>query len=330
MRRNRIAASLVVVGVAMVSLLLLQGTVWAQAESPLTVSDGTHKAHIFPTRSRAAQMAPDSGPLLYNGGPVMTGGAQGTNFYIIYWLPPKLQNGGSTSMSAHYMQIQKDLIHDYQGHTIGSNNTQYYQTVSGVTTYIESRWYNYYTYVDTNPYPASGCTDTITPGNCITDAQIQTEIQRVMTLKGWTGGIQRIFLLYTSSGEGSCAGTACAYTDYCAYHSYISGSTPIIYTNEPYGDPTYCQEPGTPSPNGDPAADTAVTAASHEMSESITDPEINAWITALGNEIGDLCAYNYGTNTWDSGNANQFWSSHYYELQMEFDNHMSGCVQVGP
>jgi hypothetical protein len=182
----------------MASLLLLQATVWAQAESPLTISDGVHKAHMFPTRSLASHLPTDNGPLLYNGGPVMTGGPQGTNFYIIYWLPAKLQNGGSTSMSAHYMQIQKDLIHDYQGHDIGSNNTQYYQTVSGVTTYIESRWYNYYTYVDTNAYPASGCTDIYTPGNCITDAQIQTEIQRVMKLEGWTGGIQRIFLLYAS------------------------------------------------------------------------------------------------------------------------------------
>jgi hypothetical protein len=327
MKRNFIVASF---AVAMVSLSLLQASAWAQADSPLTVSDGAHKVHIFPTRSLAAHLPTDNGPLLYNGGPVMTGGPQGTNFYIIYWVPAKLQNGGSTSMSAHYMQIQKDLIHDYQGHDIGSNNTQYYQTVSGVTTYIESRWYNYYTYVDTNAYPASGCTDIYTPGNCITDAQIETEIQRVMKLEGWTGGIQRIFLLYTSSGEGSCAGSSCAYSDYCAYHSYINTSTPIIYTNEPYGDPNYCQEPGTPSPNGDPAADTAVTAASHEMTESITDPELDAWYTAMGNEIGDLCAYNYGTNTWDSGNANQFWSSHYYELQMEFDNHAGGCVQVGP
>ena len=335
MKRNFTVASLAVVGVAMASLLLLQGSARAQGQSPLTVSNGEQKVHIFPTVQRAAQLAisaSDSGPLVYNGGPVMTGGTQGTNFYIIYWVPSHLQNGRATSMSSHYQFVQRALIHDYQGHSIGSNNTQYYQTIGGVTTYIESRWFTYYTYVDTNPYPVSGCTDPATPGNCITDAQIRAEIQRVMALQGWTGGLQKMFLMYTSSGEGSCmdsSGSSCAYTDYCAYHGFIPGSNPVIYGNEPYGDPSVCST-GGPYPTGDAPADTAVSTASHEMSEAITDPELNAWYTALGNEIGDLCAYNYGTNTWDSGNANQMWDGRFYELQMEFDNHVGGCVQVGP
>jgi hypothetical protein len=70
--------------------------------------------------------------------------------------------------------------------------------------------------------------------------------------------------------------------------------------------------------------------ASHEISESITDPLLDAWFTAQGNEIGDLCNFDYGTNTWDEGAANQNWSGHFFELQQEFDNHVSACVQVGP
>lgn len=61
--------------------------------------------------------------------------------------------------------------------------------------------------VDNAPYPASGCSDTATPGNCIIDAQIQAEMQRVMTLLGWTSEPNKVFLLYTSSGEGSCFDT---------------------------------------------------------------------------------------------------------------------------
>ena len=50
-----------------------------------------------------------------------------------------------------------------------------------------------------------------------------------MALKGWSGGLNNMFLLFTSSGEGSCAGAACAYASYCAYHSYFfNGSTPVI------------------------------------------------------------------------------------------------------
>jgi hypothetical protein len=62
--------------------------------------------------------------------------------------------------------------------------------------------------------------------------------------------------------------------------------------------------------------------ASHEFTEAITDPELNAWFTAQGNEIGDhLCAYDYGLfYNWDGGNANQMWNSRFYMLQTEYDN----------
>ena len=161
-----------------------------------------------------------------------------------------------------------------------------------------------------------------------------------MGIKGWTGGLTHIFLLYTSSGEGSCMNaTSCAYTQYCAYHSFISASPDGIYGNMPYANTSVCQLPGEPSPNSNPLADTEMTAASHEISESITDPLLNAWFTArLGYEIGDLCAYDYGTtNTWDSAKASQSWNGNFYLLQTEFDNHAynvstpgRGCVQVGP
>jgi hypothetical protein len=192
--------------------------------------------------------------------------------------------------------------------------------------------------VDTSPYPASGCTDTFTPGNCITDAQIQSEIKKVMTAKGWTGGLNNIFLLYTSSGEGSCfdaGGSSCAYKQYCGYHGFIGGSPNIIYANIPFGDLSACSlgPVAQPSPNGNPVADAVTNTASHEITEAITDPLLDAWFTTAGNEIGDLCNFNFGTNTW--GNANQKWNGVRYELQMEFDDIPFpglgiGCRQVGP
>jgi hypothetical protein len=141
-------------------------------------------------------------------------------------------------------------------------------------------------------------------------------------------------MLFTSSGEGSCFdahSTSCAYTQYCAYHgAFKIGTTPVIYANEPYGNLSTCQIQGAPSPNNDPVADAAATSASHELTEAITDPLLNAWFTAQGNEIGDLCAYNYGRATWDSGKANQMWNGHFYLLQQEYNNHTRSCLQVGP
>jgi hypothetical protein len=330
----------VVVSFAVVGTVLgwlFQGRAGAQEEiqfSPLTLISGDSIAHIFPTVNEAGALGvpgADSGPLLYHGGPIISS----VTTYAIFWLPAsgKLQNGASTSLSAHYQAVQDNMLADYPGHGIDNNNTEYYETSGTITTYIHNAGGLGGSDVDTDAYPASGCTDHDTPGNCITDAQIRAEIEKVMSVKGWTGGINKIFLLFTSSGEGSCfssSSSSCAYTQYCAYHSYVSGTTPIIYGNEPYGNTTFCQVGGTPSPNNDAAADTATTAASHEVSEAITDPELNAWYTGQGNEIGDLCAYIYGTNTWDSGKANQMWNGHFYELQKEFDNHAGSCAQVGP
>jgi hypothetical protein len=72
----------------------------------------------------------------------------------------------------------------------------------------------------------------------------------------------------------------------------------------PFGSLSACAA-GQPSPNGVAAADAVTDVASHEITEAITDPFLNAWFDSSANEIGDLCAYNYGTNTWDGGLANE-------------------------
>jgi hypothetical protein len=301
----------------------------------LTLGTAGTSVHIFPIKQRAdallRALAAAPTPLLYHsGGQIMPS----VTIYVIFWEPPKLQTGApAPALTATYQNLQTRLMTDYTGHGVGNNNTQYYQTVGGVTSYVKNAGSFGGSYVDASSFPASGCNDSATPGNCITDAQIQTEVKKVVALKNWHGGLGTIFFLYTVRGEGSCfdsSSTSCAYTAYCAYHGAIAGTTPIIYANMPYGDPTNCQTPGTPSPSGDSAADTAATSASHELTESITDPRLNAWFTAGGAEIGDLCAYNYGTNTWDGAKANQMWSGHFYELQQEYNNHVNMCVQIGP
>jgi hypothetical protein len=299
--------------------------------------------HLMPTvqgaraLAKARALAPlAGGPLVYHaGGSIMPR----VKLYAIFWIPAALQNGGSTGMSVAYQNLQTRLLMDYTANGIDNNNTQYYQVIGATATHIQNAagvglasGLAGFT-VDNAPYPASGCSDPATPGNCITDAQVQAEIQRVMALKGWTSGPNKLFLLYTSSGEGSCfdsAGTSCAYTQYCAYHSFIGTSPPVIYANMPFGNLSVCQVSGTPSPNGNAAADAVTDVASHEITEAITDPLLNAWFDSSGNEIGDICNFNYGANGWDAGAANQMWNGNFYEVQQEFDNHVGGCVQLGP
>ena len=296
--------------------------------------------HSNAPRAREADaVPPTTSNVEYHGGPVMTTAV----IYTIFWIPSNLQNGAPTSMSKAYMNLQNRFFADYPGHGIDNNNTQYYQVVNGVTTYAHNRGTfagKNGTFTDTSPYPASGCTDSVTPGNCITDAQVQAEIQNVIASQGWpSGGLTNVYMLFTSNGEGSCfdsTSTACAFTEFCSYHSYAGTETsPIIYANLPYGDTSICQDSNTPSPNNNPDADTSIANASHELTESITDPLSNAWWGSGGNEIADDCydgiaSNDYSPNTWDGGLANQQWNGHYYEIQGMWNNHTSQCAQVGP
>jgi len=320
-------------------LLALMMPVLAMAQnaenSPYRVTGETGTVHIYPTPELSRQIKAQTGSqalgvLTYQGGPIMTG----ESLYAIFWVPATLQTGAATSLSAKYETVAKQFLGDYPYHGIANNSTQYYSTPP--TKYFTATGGLAGFYIDKDAYPASGCTDSVTPGNCITDAQLQAEIRKVMTLKGWTPSLKKMFLVFTSTGEGSCfdsTSSSCAYTSYCAYHGYFgSTSAPTIYANQPYADPNYCYYTGVQTdPSGDIPSDANVNVASHEITEANTDPELDAWWdTSNGEEIGDLCAWTFGTNTWDSAKANQMWNGRFYELQLEYDNHTSSCVQVGP
>jgi hypothetical protein len=327
--------------VAALTAVSLQTVLAAQdvVGSPYLVTGETGAAHIHLTpelnrQLRAQQgVLPPAGVLTYHGGPIMSG----VSAYAIFWVPAKLQNGGATSLTAKYESVAKQFLADYPYHGIANNSTQYYSTTSGHPVYFAGIGALVASAVDTNPYPASACSDSVTPGNCITDAQLQAEIQKVMTAHGWTPGFNKIFIVFTSTGEGSCfdsTSASCAYTQYCAYHGYFGSTTnPTIYANMPYANPSYCYDApvGQHSPNGDIPSDALVSITSHEVTEATTDPELNAWWdSANGEEIGDLCAWKFGTADWDGGLANQMWNGHFYDLQLEYDNHTATCVKVGP
>src|ERR1035437_10971082 len=79
--------------------LLLQVSLLAQEESPYRVTDDQgNTVHIFPTPSMAGAIPAPSGALSYHGGPIMPS----VTTYVIFWVPPTLQNGQSTSLSAKY------------------------------------------------------------------------------------------------------------------------------------------------------------------------------------------------------------------------------------
>jgi hypothetical protein len=269
--------------------------------------------------------------LTYHGGPVM----HANRVYTIFWGPASSWDSGYIStINTYFNNVHLDsgqttnVYYSDSQYTDGSGAANYDVTFGG-------------TYNDTNAYPAQVlCTDKATPKRCLTDGQLQTEIQADMSANRWTAtGIagtsdttQNIFFLFTPVGVGSCAGSSCAYTTYCAYHNWMgSPSGTVLYANMPYANQNYriytCNSGQWP--NG-VSADATINLISHEHNETITDEQGNAWYDSSGAENGDKCAWNFGSATGPSGGKyNQTINGTNYYLQQEWSNQSSGCVLSG-
>jgi hypothetical protein len=221
--------------------------------------------------------------------------------------------------------------------------TQYFDNPGAVHIQYQSTFGGFV--VSHDPLPTNGCADG-SDTYCLTDQQLQAEIQHVLSSTGWQGGLDHMFFLMTPNGVGSCedaSGAACSTNAFCAYHSAFgtSISTAVIYANEPYMGPLppgECTEPTTQGfPNNDVDAETTINTISHEHNEAITDPLGNAWLAndgplgRPGDENGDLCAYGFGTQIGGTDGVdayNQVINTHHYELQQEWTNENGGgCVR---
>ena len=274
-------------------------------------------AHVASTRR---VLAASAGDLVYHGGPVM----HANTTYAIYWVP------SGFSVDAGYESLIDRYFTDVAAASGTTTNvysvaTQYYDTTGGVD-YGSSFGGST---VDTTPFPASGCS---VAAVCLTDGQLQAEIQSVLTTNGWHGGSSAMFFLMTPDGVASCvdgSNTECSTNVYCAYHySFVDANgEDVIYANEPY-DATIRNCNSGVSPNHDDA-DATINTISHEHIEAITDPFGNAWWanTSSRGEIGDLCGWNFGAPLLGAPNANQLINGHDYWLQMEYSNAGSTCRQ---
>jgi hypothetical protein len=272
---------------------------------------------MVPTLNGAYKATNGFGQLRYHRGPVMT-----TNqTYAIFWQP----SNWSQAFPSGYSSLVGRYFGDVAADSGKTSNVYYAATqYSGIA--YSSAYAGSVTVTD--PLPASGCSDSAA-SVCLTDAQLQSEIRTVMSRQGWTGGANKLYFLFTAPGVGSCDGSSCAFTQYCAYHSWIgSGTSATLYANQPYVDGVSGCDAGY-HPNGG-AGDAVLNVVSHEHNEAITDPQGNAWYDVLGYENGDKCAWSWGALTGSGSSAyNQTINGHHYTLQLEYSNASRGCVQTG-
>ncbi len=299
---------------------------------PSAWAGGRH--HGRPTPGEFARSAlASTNNLNYYGGPVM----QTNTTYAVYWLGPSgvVSSPYESTITGFFTNV---AMAKNATSNVYAVDTQYYGPSSAD---IQNNSTFGGSWVDTTTAIPDNCSSEyaftgVTVQGCVLDSDIQAEVSRAIAANGWTPGPNALFFVFTPRNVGSCFDSfsgECSYTYYCAYHSnFTDGSGhEVLYANQPYTETNGTGAPGVCAsgeyPNGDAASDSTINVVSHEHNEAVTDPLGSAWYDSSGNEIGDKCAWNFGTASGPAGaEYNQTINGHNYYLQQEWSNASAGCA----
>jgi hypothetical protein len=260
------------------------GKGWGQVD--VDVMNHPEKASI--------QKAARRGDLTLHGGPVMT--APKNVYYIWYG-----------SWDAASKNVLTNLAQHVGGSPYFNINTTYYNSSN---THVQ----NVVNYAGSTSVGA-------TLGNSLSDNDIQTIVSNAIAGGAVPTDANGIYFVLTDKNTTATSGFC---SQYCGWHTNatINGKD-IKYAF--IGDPeTQCPSGcgvNSPSPNNTGGADAMASVLLHEMEESTTDPDGNAWYSSTsGMENGDKCAWNFGTTSTASNGAayNQTFGSMKYLIQQNW------------
>ena len=285
-------------------------------------------------------------PVTYHGGSVMAGGV---HVHTIFWAPAGYAfQGAPAGAPADYIGMVEQFFTD-AAHDSGTlTNTfsvlpQFAQgTVGGtVTPGAYSIAYNKSSasdaIIDTHPYPAVAdqCASPNNVATCITDAQVQAEVDRVVTSVGGNRGLHDLWYVFLPPNVDECIlPGVCGTNAFGGYHSVSDlGGGPTIYalTIDPLIEAVIHQGA---DPEGYPDAETTIDIAAHETVEAMTDPEGVGWMDPNGFEVADKCEFGPQEGTPigfagpDNSPYNQVINGNKYLLQTMWSNNDNGCVQT--
>ena len=239
----------------------------------------------------------------YHGGPVQTGT---TNVYFIWY-------GNWAGNTAQ--QILPDLASTLGGSPYFNINTTYY---NGSNVHVQNA-----------VHFAGSTSDNYSQGKNLSDAQILTVVTSAISSGALPKDTSATYFVLTSSDVNASSGFC---TQYCGWHDHASVSGSDIkyaFIGNPDRCPSACEEQTT-GPNGNAGADGMASIISHELEESVTDPDLNAWYDRSGMENADKCAWTFGT-TYKAANgalANMKLGSRDFLIQRNWLNVGAGsCAQ---
>lgn len=215
-----------------------------------------------------AKPGPTSNGINYHGGPIMPGT---TNVYYIWY-------GNWSGNSA--ITILDNFARGLGGSSYYNINTTYYdgkaERVSNAVV-LKGEMYNNYSL-----------------GKSLGDAAVASVVSSAITGGTLPLDPNGVYFVLTSSDVNETSGFC---TQYCGWHTHgtISGvDIKYSFVGNPDRCPSACEAQSV-GPNGNAGADGMASIIAHELSEAVSDPDLNAWFDRRGEENGDKCAWNFGS-----------------------------------
>jgi hypothetical protein len=209
--------------------------------------------------------------ITYHGGPIMTG--TNTVYFIFYG------NWGSNTAQT----LLPSLISGESGSPYFNINTTYYNASNVHVT-------------NSLTYGGSTVVSNTTHGTSLTDANISTIVSEAIAAGKFPKSTSASYMVLTSAEVHETSGFC---TQYCGWHTHATISSADIkyaFIGNPDQCPSACAAQTT-SPNGNSGADGMASIIAHELQESVTDPDLNAWYDRQGAENADKCAWTFGTES---------------------------------
>ena len=217
--------------------------------------------------------------ITYHGGPVMLGQ---TNVYYIWY--------GNWTTDPTAQSVLNQFGSSIGGTPWFNINTTYYDGSNN--------------HVSNSVKLVTQTNDSGSQGTRLNDAAVQNIVANALASGALPTDKQGVYFVLTSQDVTETSGFC---TQYCAWHTHGTlNGTDVKYgfIGNPARCPSACAEQTT-TPNGDLAGDAMASLIAHELSESVTDPDLNAWFDQRGQENADKCAWHFGT-TQTAQNGSQY------------------------